>query len=60
MQPYHVPLNVGPRDLKKDLNLHYTNIGVVFEVVHFKENDQHGKKKNCTITNLTMARIYDN
>ena len=51
MQPYHVPLNVGPRDLKKDLNLHYTNIGVVFEVVHFKENDQQGKKKK---------KLYDN
>ena len=29
-------------------------------MAHFKENYQHGKKKNCTITNQTMATIYDN
>ena len=45
MQPCHVPLGVSLRDLKKDLNLHQTNNGEVFEVAHFKENDQHGKKK---------------
>ena len=60
MQPCHVPLGVSLRDLKKDLNLHHTNNGEVFEVAHFKENDQHGKKKkNCTITNQTTATIYD-
>ena len=65
MQPCHVPLGVSLRDLKKDLNLHQTNNGEVFEVAHFKENDQHGKKKqkkkkkNCTITNQTTATIYD-
>ena len=55
MQPCHVPSGVSLRDLKKDLNLHQTNNGEVFEVAHFKENDQHGKKKKQNKT-----KLYDN
>ena len=56
MQPCHVPLGVSLRDLKKDLNLHQTNNGEVFEVAHFKENDQHGKKKQ----KKNKKKLYDN